>query len=129
MNPTYHGSNYLPYQPPPPPPQPPLPAATNSTSIVTTTNQSTYPTTSYQYYNNALPSISDTGSTHGISQEPTLADYNAYQGYDGYYDYYEGYGEEEYYEDDGKQKHYHCEICNVMCSGYDNYFAHLCKFF
>uniref|UniRef100_A0A914MR10 DZF domain-containing protein n=2 Tax=Meloidogyne TaxID=189290 RepID=A0A914MR10_MELIC len=126
MNPTYHGSNYLPYQPPPPPPQPPLPA-TNSTSntIATTTNQSTYPTTSYQYYNNALPSISDTGSTHGISQEPTLADYNAYQGYDGYYDYYEGYGEEEYYEDDGKQKHYHCEICNVMCSGYDNYFAHL----
>uniref|UniRef100_A0A915LXT3 DZF domain-containing protein n=1 Tax=Meloidogyne javanica TaxID=6303 RepID=A0A915LXT3_MELJA len=74
MNPTYQGGNYLPYQPPPPPPQPPLPATNSSSNpIATTTNQSTYynvvtsPTTSYQYYNNALPSISDTGSAHGIT--------------------------------------------------------------
>ncbi|KAL7077643.1 hypothetical protein ACQ4LE_003524 [Meloidogyne hapla] len=135
MNPTYHAANYLPYQPPPPPPQPPLPpSSTNLTSnVVTSSNQSTYynmvtsPTTSYQYYNNALPSISDGGSVQGIGQEPSLADYTAYQSYDGYYDYYggqEGY-EEGYYEDDGKQKHYYCEICCVTCSGYDNYFAHL----
>jgi hypothetical protein len=138
MYPAYQVGNYLSYQPPPPPPKPPLPFSYNTTSGIAdiATSQCTYnmaaePTTSYQYYNVAIPAVSTSDGVQGLGQEQPFISYDDYQNYAAYYNYY-GYGEQScddgYYEYDGKQKHHSCEICNVICSGDANFYAHLCEF-